>query len=101
MTDITVNPIELEANYHPYDDHSALSGNTGSKKIVVITPWEKINKLSKPNNRLALQKELNIPKGEARPAFQREPNTPKESKGGEIEYLKRVMKIHLKIMLIK
>ena len=38
MADLPVDSIEPEANDHPDDDHSTLSGNTGPKKIVVITP---------------------------------------------------------------
>ena len=33
MADLPVNPIDLEANAHPDDDHFILSGNTGFKKV--------------------------------------------------------------------
>ena len=33
MADPPVNPIELEANDHPGDDHFTLPGNTGLKKV--------------------------------------------------------------------
>ena len=45
MEDLTVYSIELEANSHPYDYHYTLSGNTVSKKSVVITPSDTLIKL--------------------------------------------------------
>ena len=40
MVDLPVNSIEPEAHAHSDDHHSILSGNTGSKKSVLITPLE-------------------------------------------------------------
>ena len=34
MADVIVDSIKLEVNDHPDDDHSTLSGNTGSKKLL-------------------------------------------------------------------
>ena len=56
MADLLVNSTEPEDNYHPDDNHSILSGNTGSKKIIIITPSENKGKLSKPNNRQVFHK---------------------------------------------
>ena len=83
MEDLPVNSIELEANAHPACDHSTLSGNTLSKKGLVITPWEKIKQLSKPQHIHELQKEPNTPKGASIPEFQKERNTLKDSRGIE------------------
>ena len=34
MADLSVDSTELDANAHPDDDNSTLSGNTGSKKVL-------------------------------------------------------------------
>ena len=70
MTYLTVNSVELEANSHPGDYHSTLSGHTGSKKSVVITPSEE-EKISKHKNRPGLHKEPKSTKGSARTGLQK------------------------------
>ena len=61
MADLLFDSIELESNAHPDDYHYTISGNKGSKKIVVITPSEK--KIIKPDNIPVLHKEPKATKG--------------------------------------
>ena len=90
MEDLLVYSIELDANDHTDDDHYTLWGNIGPPNSVVITPPEKINKLSKPKDIHALQKEPNTPKVATIPVLQKQPNLPKESKGIESNKNNRV-----------
>ena len=76
MADLPFDSVELEAHTHPYYDHYTLSGNKGSKTIVVITPSEKNNLLT-PKNRQGLHNEPKAKKGGVVPGLQKEPKTPK------------------------
>ena len=68
MENISDDLIELKYHTHAYvDDHYKLLSKTGSKKSVVITPSDRNNCLSKP---------------EERPVFQKHPKTPNYFKGG-------------------